>query len=390
MSLMNVYGQDLYEHVMLSEAKHLGVTREILRFAQHDMLECDRSCSSGQLNTAILGENRRMNDEMFAAVLRQHAAPPEHGSWPIPRRGPGQALVRVTAAPISPLDLLCASGTSYFGAPRLPYIPGTQGVGVVKEADTLTPGQRVWFSCDAGMKPGDGSMAQYCVIDESAALALPDQIDDDLVAALGLSAIAAWMALTWRGRLQRGEQVLVLGASGAVGQVAVQAARLLGAGRVIAASRDGAARARALAHGADAAVDLNGDDVDEISRRIAAACDGPLHLVIDPVWGLPAEAAARVLGFEGRLVNIGSSAAPIARFESGTVRSRLHTILGYTNNALSHEQKAQALSTILTHAAAGRCTVEREIVPLAQAAQAWERQAASARRKLILIPSAVE
>ncbi|MFL5659780.1 MAG: zinc-binding dehydrogenase [Ktedonobacteraceae bacterium] len=194
------------------------------------------------------------------------------------------------------------------------------------------------------------------------------------------------MALTWRGRLQLGEQVLVLGASGAVGQVAVQAARLLGAGRVIAASRDKDGRALALSRGADAAVDLSGDSVDEISRRIAAACEGPLHLVIDPVWGLSAEAAARVLAPEGRLVNIGSAAGASARFESAIVRSRLHAILGYTNNALTHEQKAQALTQILVHAAAGRCTVEREMVPLEQVAQAWERQAAFARRKFILVP----
>jgi NADPH2:quinone reductase len=328
-----------------------------------------------------------MSAEMPAAVICQHAAPPEYLRRPVPRRGPGQALVRVTAAPISPLDLLCASGKSYFGPPPLPYIPGVQGIGIVEETDALTPGQRIWFSCDAGMKPGDGSMALYCVIEEAAALALPDQIEDDLAAALGLSAIAAWMALTWRGRLQPGEQVLVLGASGAVGQVAVQAAKLLGARRVIAASRDAAARERALAHGADAVVDLTGNDVDEIARRIAAACDGPLHLVIDPVWGMPAEAAVRALGVEGRLVNIGGAAGPSARFESATVRSRLHNILGYTNNALTHEQKAQALAEILAHAAAGRCTVERERVPLTQAAEAWERQALSARRKLILIPS---
>ncbi len=327
-----------------------------------------------------------MNAEMPAAVLRQHAAPPEHTLWPIPRRKKGQALIRVTAAPISPLDLLCASGTSYFGPPHLPYVPGTQGVGIVEESEALTPGQRVWFSCDAGMKPGDGSMAQYCVINEAAALVLPDQVEDDLAAALGLSAIAAWMALTWRGRLQPGEVVLVLGASGAVGQVAVQAARLLGAGRVVAATRDEAARERALLQGADAVVDLTGDNVEEISWRIAAACGGPLHLVIDPVWGLPAEAAVRVLAAEGRLINIGSAAGPAACFESAILRSRLHVILGYTNNALTPEQKAAALSEILEHAAAGRCTVEREKVPLAHAAEAWQRQAASARRKLILVP----
>ena len=327
-----------------------------------------------------------MSPEMPAAVIHRHAAPPEYVLWPVPRRGPGQALVQVTAAPISPLDLLCASGTSYFGAPRLPYIPGVQGIGIVMEADMLAPGQRIWFSCDAGMKPGDGSMALYCVIDESSALVLPDQVDDDLAAALGLSSIAAWMALTWRGHLQPGEQVLVLGASGAVGQVAVQAAKLLGAGRVIAASRDEAARTRAFSQGADAVVDLSGNDVDEISKRIATTCEGPLHLIIDPVWGLPAEAAVRVLATEGRLINIGSAAGPTVRFESAILRSRLHAILGYTNNALTYEQKAEALTEILTHAAAGRCTVERETVPLAQAAEAWERQTSVARRKLILVP----
>lgn len=327
-----------------------------------------------------------MSPEMPAAVIHRHAAPPEYVLWPMPRRGPGQALVQVTAAPISPLDLLCASGTSYFGAPRLPYIPGVQGIGNVIEADILAPGQRIWFSCDAGMNPGDGSMALYCVIDESSALVLPDLVDDDLAASLGLSAIAAWMALTWRGHLQPGEQLLVLGASGAVGQVAVQAAKLLGAGRVVAASRDEAARTRAFSQGADAVVDLMGDDVDEISKRIATACEGPLHLIIDPVWGLPAEAAIRVLATDGRLVNIGSAAGSTVRFESAILRSRLHNILGYTNNALTHEQKAEALTEILTHAAAGCCTVERETVPLAQAAEAWERQASAARRKLILVP----
>jgi NADPH:quinone reductase len=180
--------------------------------------------------------------------------------------------------------------------------------------------------------------------------------------------------------------VLVLGVSGAVGQVAVQAAKLLGAGRVAAASRDEAARTRAFSLGADAVVDLSGDDVEEISRRITDACEGLLQLVIDPVWGLPAEAAIKSLVSEGRLVNIGSAAGPGARFESAILRSRLHAILGYTNNALTHEQRAEALAEILMHAVAGHCTVERETLPLARAAEAWEHQAATARRKLILIP----
>jgi hypothetical protein len=162
---------------------------------------------------------------MRAALVRQHGRPPELGSHPAPRRGPGQALIRVTAAPVNPLDLLCASGTSYFGPPALPYAPGAQGVGVIEEAHTLAAGQRVWFSCGAGMQPGDGAMAELCVADESSVLPLPGGVPDDLAAALGLSAIAAWMALTWRGGLLPGEHVLVLGASGTVGQVGSQAAR---------------------------------------------------------------------------------------------------------------------------------------------------------------------
>ena len=99
------------------------------------------------------------SSEMLAAVIVRHGASPELHWRAVPRPGGGQALVHVTAAPISPLDLLCASGRSYFGPPQLPYIPGVQGVGTIVEAETHTPGQRVWFSCDAGMKPGDGSMA---------------------------------------------------------------------------------------------------------------------------------------------------------------------------------------------------------------------------------------
>ena len=267
---------------------------------------------------------------MRAALVRQHGQPPELGSHPAPRRGPGQALIQVTAAPVNPLDLLCASGTSYFGRPALPYAPGAQGVGTVEEADSLPAGARVWFSCDAGMRPGDGAMAELCVAEESSVLPLPDGVSDDLAAALGLSAIAAWMALGWRGGLRPGEHVLVLGASGTVGQVAIQAARLLGAGRVIAACRDGHGRARAADLGADAVADLTGEDLDTVTSRLAEATAGRVDLVLDPVWGRPAEAAApdplaarppgqpRLVGRPRRLPRVGRAA------QRNLVRPRLH------------------------------------------------------------------
>ena len=139
----------------------------------------------------------------------------------------------VTAAPITPLDVLCATGTSYFGARATPYVPGVQGVGVVRESPTVPAGTRVWVPTTAGMQPGDGSLAELCAVPETELVRLRDGASDAHVAALGLSAVAAWMALTWRAELRPGDQVLDLGAGGVVGQVAVQAARLLGARRVV-------------------------------------------------------------------------------------------------------------------------------------------------------------
>src|SRR5205814_5768830 len=135
---------------------------------------------------------------------------------------------------------------------------------------------------------------------------------------------------------------LVLGASGTVGQVGVQAARLLGAGRVTAACRDAHGRARAAELGADAVADLSGDDVEVIAGRLAEAVAGPVDLVLDPVWGRAAEAALRVLSPRGRLVNLGSAAGPQAALGSAMLRSGPLAVLGYTNNALSHGQKAAA------------------------------------------------
>jgi NADPH:quinone reductase-like Zn-dependent oxidoreductase len=313
---------------------------------------------------------------MRAATIRVCGQPPAVTTREAPEQPDGTALVRVIAAPITPLDVLCATGTSYFGTPALPYVPGVQGVGVVERAATIAGGTTVWFSTTAGMRAGDGSMADYCVVPESDLVPLPDGVEAPLVAALGLSAIAAWMALTWRGELRAGEQVVILGAGGVVGQVAVQAARLHGARRVIAACRSRAGRERAYALGADAVVDLSGaDDVGTLAVRLLEACDGPVDLVLDTLFGLPAAAAARTLRPHGRLVNLGSSAGETAPFDSATLRSRSLRVLGYTNNELTAEQKRDALVAIVEHAAAGRLTVPYDTVPLTDAAAAWERQA---------------
>jgi NADPH:quinone reductase-like Zn-dependent oxidoreductase len=111
------------------------------------------------------------------------------------------------------------------------------------------------------MAPGDGSMAELACVPAADIVELPVGIDPVEIAALGLSAVAAHMALTWRGELIAGEQVLVLGAGGAVGEAAVRLARLAGARRIVAGARSPAARDRAAKAGADAVVALDTDDV---------------------------------------------------------------------------------------------------------------------------------
>jgi NADPH:quinone reductase-like Zn-dependent oxidoreductase len=318
-----------------------------------------------------------------AAVLTEPGTAPAYGEHRDPA---GPVLVRVTAAPIVPLDLLAASGTSYFGRPAVPYVPGVQGVGVVEGSAAHAPGTRVWFATSAGMAPGDGSLAELCAVPERDVVPVPAGVSDADLAALGLSGVAAWMILTDRARLQAGEHVLVLGAGGAVGQAAVGAARLLGAGRVVAVCRSEEAQARARAAGADEVVPLTGD-VDSLTARFQDACNGKADVVVDPVFGIAATAASRVLAAGGRLVNLGGASGDTAEFSSAVLRSRSLQVLGYTNNALTPGERAAALTAVAGHAAAGRLGVAHEVLPLTGVTEAWTRQAEGrAGVRLVLTP----
>jgi NADPH:quinone reductase-like Zn-dependent oxidoreductase len=323
---------------------------------------------------------------MRAAVLTEPGTAPQYGEHPDPEPGPGTAVVEMTAASIVPLDLLAASGTSYFGRPAVPYVPGTQGVGVVERSDTVPPGTRVFVVTTAGMLPGDGSLAERCAVPDEALVPIPDGVGDVEAAALGMSAVAAWMALTDRARLQPGERVLVLGAGGAVGQVAVAAAKVLGAGRVVAVCRSEDAQARARRRGADQVVPLSGD-VDSLTARFQDAVGGSVDVVVDPVFGAAATAASRVLAPRGRLVNLGGASGDAAEFSSSVLRSRTAEVLGYTNALLSHEERRGALEAVFSHAAEGRLAVDHEVVRLADVGAAWSRQAEGrAGARLVLTP----
>lgn len=320
---------------------------------------------------------------MKAAVLHTPGQAPVYGEHPAPEGGAGITVVRVTAAPVVPLDLLCASGTSYFGVPRTPYVPGGQGVGTVESSTTFEPGTRVWFFATAGMKPGDGSLAERCAVPDVDVVPIAADVPDALAAALGLSGVAAWMALSWRARLAAAERVLVLGAGGAVGQAAIGVAHVLDAAEVIALARPSSV-SRAQAAGADVVLPLDTTDVDALAAALAV--HGPYDVVLDPVFGVPATAAARELAAGGRLVNLGGASGDTAELSSSSLRSKFASVLGYTNNALSAEQRRDALTSVLEHAAAGRIRLDFEECRLEDVESTWSQVAAGAGSRRVLLP----
>jgi NADPH:quinone reductase-like Zn-dependent oxidoreductase len=305
-----------------------------------------------------------------AAVLHTPGQSPVYGEHPAPEGGEGITVVRVTAAPVVPLDLLCASGTSYFGVPQTPYVPGGQGVGTVESSATFEPGSRVWFFTTAGMKPGDGALAELCAVADADVVPIDADVPDALAAALGLSGVAAWMALTWRARLAAAERVLVLGGGGAVGQAGIGVAQVVGAAEVVALARPSSV-SRAEAAGADVVLPLDTTDVDALAAALSV--HGPYDVVLDPVFGVPAAAAATQLAPGGRLVNLGGASGDRAEFSSASLRSKTAAVLGYTNNALSAEQRRDAITSVLEHAAAGSIRLDFEECRLQDVESTWSR-----------------
>jgi NADPH:quinone reductase-like Zn-dependent oxidoreductase len=310
-----------------------------------------------------------------AAVLSEYGVP-RPGEFDEPEANEeGQAVVEVVAAGLNPVDVATATGEFYEGAPELPSVPGKEGVGALE-------GKRVYFG---GAVQPFGSMAERALIRRENAHELPEGLDDGMAVALGIAGLAGWLPLSWRAELKPGEHVLVLGASGVVGQVAVQAARLLGAGRIVAAGRSQEGLDRARERGADEVVSLD-QDPDSLIDALVQATEERLDVVVDPVWSDPAVAAMKSASKWARFVHLGQSAGPEATIASSVVRGKSLSILGHSNFAVPLEVRAEAYARMARHAAAGELRVDVEKIPLDMVEEAWERQKASPHQKLVLVP----
>jgi NADPH:quinone reductase len=318
---------------------------------------------------------------MRAAVVQAVGSPPAAAEVDDPVRDPDSALVAVAAAPLNPVEVRVAGGRHPRRA-EPPYVPGLEGAGTVIESRRFDPGTRVRFESPA--LPGfgaRGTIAERAAVPEESLAELPDDVEDEIAAAVGVVGITALLALE-RAAPVESARVLVLGATGAVGQVAVQLAKAMGAARVVGAGRNADRLRRVRELGADEVVELADGDLASTFERAAG---GRLDIVIDPLWGDPAMAALALVATEGRLVNVGQAAGTDVRIPLETVRNRQGAIYAISSGWTELGRKAAAYGRVLERVRAGHLQVDRELVPLDEVGGAWERQATSPGQKLVVM-----
>jgi NADPH:quinone reductase-like Zn-dependent oxidoreductase len=322
---------------------------------------------------------------VHAAVVTTFGAAPRYQEFPAPVPANGEMLVDVLASGLHPRVRSQADGSHYTSTDELPLVPGIDGVG--RGPDGLL---RYFVLLDTTM----GAMAEQTVIDIRRSLVLPGTVDPVAVAAAMNPAMSSWVALRQRVSFQPGQDVLVLGATGNAGRLAVQIAKLAGANNVIAAGRHPDRLAALPALGATVTVLLDGnadhtpapDDIDDRLGPTAADVD----VVLDYLWGEPA-AAAMIAVLTHRSdrskpltwIQIGSVAGRTAPVPSAALRSARLAIVGSGQGSVGAREYLAELPALIEEIAAGALKVDARAMPLADVEQAW---AADARQRIVLIP----
>lgn len=308
---------------------------------------------------------------MHAAVVESFERPPRFTQFPEPAAGPGETVVTVRAAALSQLVRTQAAGTHY-SSTTPPWVPGVDGVGV--DGD----GRRVYF---AFPRRPFGAMGERSVVSVAQTTRVPDGLDDVTAAAIGNPGMSSMLALTRRARFAPGESVLVVGATGASGRLAIQIARHLGARRVVAASRQASSEPLLRSLGADAFVPLALPAADLTARFRHEIATG-LDVVLDYVWGPVMEAFFAAAAGSGtgqaapplRVVNIGALGGPTLTLPAGAMRSSGVELLGSGIGSASHAEILSATGQMFDAIAPAGLRIDTETAPLAQVESAWSRQ----------------
>ncbi len=321
---------------------------------------------------------------MKAAVLHALGQSPRYEDFADPQTTEGEVLVRVKAASLKNVDKMMATGSHYDRLPDLPCVCGIDGVGL------LDDGARVYCG---GARPPYGMMAERAVLSRVRCLPVPEEVDDVTAAALPNPALSAWLSLSWRARLQPGETVLILGATGVAGQLAVQIAKHLGAERVVAAGRNRRVLTTLRDLGADATIALDLPDQELTAAFIREAGPRPFDVVLDYVWGHPTEVLLETLtrhdlksaASRTRLIEIGEMAGPAIALSAAALRSSGLELYGSGGGSVPHEAIFEAFPQVWALAIAGKLRIKTEPISLAEVEHAWQRRDLDGRR-LVLVP----
>jgi NADPH:quinone reductase-like Zn-dependent oxidoreductase len=287
---------------------------------------------------------------MNAAVVSSFDAPPRYTSFADPVAAEGERLVTVSAAGLHPIVKSLAKGAHYGSSGELPFVAGIDGVGKLED------GARVFFG---GARSPFGTFSELSLASSVMCLPLPDEIDDVTAAGIANPAMSSWAALTARAKLVAGESVLILGATGVAGQLAIQIAKRLGARRVVAAGRNPQALEKLKSLGADAVISLDQDQTALVSAYRGEIADAGVDVVLDYVWGSPAETVLQAIAQKGlrkagariRFVQIGDVAGKAISLAGATLRSSGLELLGSGFGSASLDQILQALAAFFQAAA---------------------------------------
>jgi len=287
---------------------------------------------------------------MNAAIVDSFAKGPRYGSFADPVAEAGELLVAVEAAGLHPIVKALANGTHYGSTGALPLIPGVDGVG------RLEDGTRVYFGVS---RPPFGTFAERAVTNAAFSVRLPDGLDALTAAGIANPGMSSWVALQYRAQFREGESVLILGATGAAGHLAVQIAKRLGARRVVAAGRDPGALAETKSFGADAVISLEQPHEALVAAFRSEIAEHGVDVVLDYLWGEPAECVLAAIAQKGlshaaariRFVQIGQSAGATIMLPAATLRSSGVELLGSGFGSASMDEIFAALAKFFEHAA---------------------------------------
>jgi NADPH:quinone reductase-like Zn-dependent oxidoreductase len=307
---------------------------------------------------------------MYAAVVHSFDAPPRYTTFADPVAAEGEKLVSVSAAGLHPIVKALAKGTHYGSSGELPFVAGIDGVG------KLENGTRVYFGI---ARSPFGTFAKRSLAASWMCLPLPEAIDDVTAAGIANPAMSSWAALTARAKFVAGESVLILGATGVAGQLAVQVAKRLGARRVIAAGRNPKALEKLKTLGADAIISLDQDQAPLVSAFRTEIAEAGVDIVLDYLWGQPAEIVLQAIAQKGlrkasariRFIQIGESAGKTIALSAATLRSSGLELLGSGFGSASLDQIRQALAEFFQLAAKEPFQFHAKALPLAEVETLW-------------------